>query len=216
MEWNRVKTLQLLEKLSKKQKKLSTNKTIEGNKDERPERVIIKKPEKIVIEKTVKNLEKINPKRDHCICSKGTSGIPKVSKERTVKYPEDDDEIEIRSKTFHLKYKKNLSLTAKFILKSFPNKYIYYAIDDILYFLSSNSNERDNLLAVLYSPILSLQNNFSVNFFDIWIDEVSIDEVPKTNKFLTKKSQILQQDTFLTIEFFYKVGMPVKKEETLW
>jgi hypothetical protein len=58
---------------------------------------------------------------------------------------------------------KELSSTAKFILNSFQNKYIYYN-DDILYLLKSDPIERDSLLAILYSPILSLQNNFSVNF----------------------------------------------------
>jgi hypothetical protein len=51
---------------------------------------------------------------------------------------------------------KELSSTAKFILNSFQNKYIYYAIDDILYLLKSDPIERDSLLAILYSPILSL------------------------------------------------------------
>jgi hypothetical protein len=67
--------------------------------------------------------------------------------------------------------KKNYLQLAKLILNSFQNKYIYYAIDDILYSLKSNPIERDNLLAILYSPVLSLQNNFSINFFDIWIRE---------------------------------------------
>jgi hypothetical protein len=72
----------------------------------------------------------------------------------------------------------------KFILNSFQNKYIYYAIDDILYTLKSNPIERDNLLAILYSPVLSLQNNFSVNFFDIWIREIYIEEISKLINFL--------------------------------
>ena len=55
---------------------------------------------------------------------------------------------------------KNLSSTAKFILNSFQNKYIYYAIDDILYSLKSNPIERDNLLAILYSPILFITKQF--------------------------------------------------------
>jgi hypothetical protein len=38
---------------------------------------------------------------------------------------------------------KKLSSTAKFILNSFQNKYIYYAIDDILYLLKSDPIERD-------------------------------------------------------------------------
>jgi hypothetical protein len=86
--------------------------------------------------------------------------------------------------------KKNYLQLQKFILNSFQNKYIYYAIDDILYLLKSNPIERDNLLAILYSPVLSLQNNFSINFFDIWIREVYIDEISKVNKFLTNDSQI--------------------------
>jgi hypothetical protein len=62
-------------------------------------------------------------------------------------------------------------------------KYLYYAIDDILYLLKANPIERDNLLAILYSPIISLQNNLSINFFDIWINEIYINETPKINKF---------------------------------
>ena len=76
----------------------------------------------------------------------------------------------------------------KIVLNSFQKKYIYYAIDDILYSFQSNPNERDNLLAILYSPVLSLQNNFSINFFDIWIDEIYINEVSKVNKFLNNDS----------------------------
>jgi hypothetical protein len=111
---------------------------------------------------------------------------------------------------------KTLSPTAKFILNSFQNKYIYYAIDDILYSLKSNSIERDNLLAVLYSPILSLQNNFSVNFFDIWIRDISIDEISKTNKFLKQNSENLEKFNYITIKLFYKTRVPVKKQESLW
>ena len=49
------------------------------------------------------------------------------------------------SKTFQIPYKVPLSLTARTILNSFTNKYIYYAIDDLLYLLDSNPTERDNL-----------------------------------------------------------------------
>jgi hypothetical protein len=135
------------------------------------------------------------------------------SEGKPLQYPKSS---EITSKTFQMKYQKNLSLTAKFILNNFQNKYIYYAIDDILYSLKSNPIERDNLLAVLYSPILSLQNNFSVNFFDIWIREVYIDEISKTNKFLKNESETLKQFNYITIKFFYKTRVPVKKQESLW
>ena len=126
------------------------------------------------------------------------------------------DSNEITSKTFQIKYERNLSPIAKLLLNSFQNKYLYYAIDDILYSLKSNSIERDNVLAVLYSPVLSLQNNISVNFFDIWIQEIYINEVSKANKFLTNKSSNFESFSYITIKFLYKVTTPNKKQESLW
>jgi hypothetical protein len=130
------------------------------------------------------------------------------SEGKPLQYPKPN---EITSQTFQIKYEKKLSSTAKAILNSFQNKYIYYAIDDILYLLKENPIERDNLLAILYSPVLSLQNNFSVNFFDIWIREVYIEEISKVNKFLTNDSQTLTQFSYITIKLFYKTRVPIKK-----
>lgn len=138
---------------------------------------------------------------------------PIRSEGKPLQYPKSN---EILSKTFQIKYQGKLSLTSKFILNSFQNKYIYYAIDDILYTLKSSPKERDNLLGILYSPVLSLQNNFSVNFFDIWIRQIYIEEISKPNKFLKKDSQTLNQFSFITIQFFYKTRIPVKKQESLW
>jgi hypothetical protein len=123
---------------------------------------------------------------------------------------------EITSKTFHIEYHKNLSSTAKFLLNSFQNKYIYYAIDDILYSLKANPTERDNLLAVLYSPIISLQNDFLINFFDIWIRDIYISEISKANKFLNQDCENLKKVNYITIKLFYKTRVPIKKQESLW
>ena len=123
---------------------------------------------------------------------------------------------ELTSKTFQLKYEKKLSSVAKFLLSTFQNKYLYYAIDDILYLLNSNPMERDNLLALLYSPVLSLQNNLSINFFEIWIHEIYITEVLKTNKFLTKTSQNFEPFHYITIKLLYRTKIPVKKQKSLW
>jgi hypothetical protein len=142
------------------------------------------------------------------------------SEGKPLQYPND-----ITSKTFQIKYEKKLSPLAKVILNSFQNKYIYYAIDDILYSFKANRTERENLLAILYSPILSLQNNFSINFFDIWIREVYIEEISKANKFLTGQSLIGHRSTryqtsgqfsYITIKLLYKTKVPVKKQESLW
>jgi hypothetical protein len=137
----------------------------------------------------------------------------KRSKGKLLQYPKPN---EIGSKTFQIRYEKKLSSVARFILNSFQNKYIYYAIDDILYSFKSNPSERDNLLAILYSPVLSLQNNFSINFFDIWIDEIYINEVSKINKFLNIDSSNSEQHSYITIKLFYKTRVPLKKPDSLW
>jgi hypothetical protein len=135
------------------------------------------------------------------------------SEGKPLQYPKSN---EITSKTFQIQYRNKLSLTSKLVLNSFQNKYIYYAIDDILYTLKCSPFERDNLLSVLYSPIISLQNNFSVNFFDIWIRQVYIEEVSKPNKFLKDNLEASDQITNITIQFFYKTRIPIKKQESLW
>jgi hypothetical protein len=113
-----------------------------------------------------------------CRCNEEISIIKKRkpntrSEGKSLQYP---DSNEITSKTFQIKYEKQLSPIAKLLLNSFQKKYLYYAIDDILYLFKSNQIERDNLLGILYSPILSLQNTLCVNFFDIWIHEIYIHE----------------------------------------
>ena len=135
------------------------------------------------------------------------------SEGKPLQYPKSN---EITSKTFQIKYPNKLSLLSKFILNSFQNKYIYYAIDDILYTLKFSPSEQDKILAILYSPVLFLQNNFSVNFFDIWIDQIYIEEIPKTNKFIKKYSNTFNQCSYITIQFFYKTRVQVKKQESLW
>ena len=121
-------------------------------------------------------------------------------------------------KTFQIKYESPLSLTARNILTSFTNKYIYYAIDDILYLLESNIKERDNLLAILYSSILSLHNDFSINFFDIWIDSVYFNDTVPQNRFLTNKENYLNQSskTTITVKLHYFTRTPIKKPEPIW
>jgi hypothetical protein len=139
---------------------------------------------------------------------------PKLNKKgrgRPVRYPESG-----KVRVFQIKYKKPLSSLAKFVLNSFDNKYIYHAIDDILYSFQSNPIERDNLLAILYSPIISLQNNFSIRFFDIWIDEIYINEISKVNKFLTKDSSNFEQFSYITIKLLYQTRIPTKKQDSLW
>jgi hypothetical protein len=137
------------------------------------------------------------------------------SEGKPIQYPEPDFS-EIKSKIFQIKYEKEFSLKAKLILNSFENKYLYYAIDDILYNFQSNPRERDSLLSILYSPVLSVHNNLSINLFDIWIHEIYINKVSKRNKFLENNSNNFEPFNYLTLKLLYKPKLEIKKQETLW
>lgn len=155
---------------------------------------------------------------NRCKCNEEISVIKKRkpskrSEGKPLQYPKS---TEIKCKTFQIKYDGKLSLIAKFILNSFQNKYIYYGMDDILYQFGLDSKEYETLLAILYSPVISLQNNYSVNFFDIWVNEIYIEEDSKPNKFLSNEFQPLSQFTYITVKFFYKTKVPTKKQESLW
>ena len=123
---------------------------------------------------------------------------------------------EIKSKTFYIKYDQKLSIVDKVMLNNFQNKYFYHIIDDVLYSLKSNPTQRDNLLSIVYSPVLYLQNNFSIDFFDIWINEIYINQESKVNKFLAEDTSNLEPFSYITIKLFYTTKPPVKKPEPLW
>ena len=77
-------------------------------------------------------------------------------------------------KTFNVKCDIELSSFAKVIIKSFKFKLYYYIVDDLLYLLKSNPEECDYILKMLHSSVIFLQNNLSVNFFDIYIYDIQI------------------------------------------
>jgi len=123
---------------------------------------------------------------------------------------------EIKSKTFYIKYDQELSVISKMMLNNFQNKYFYNIIDDITDSSQLKPVERDKLLSILYPPVLYLQNHFSIDFFDIWIDEIYIHHDSKVNKFLEKNISKLEPFSYLTIKFLYTTRLPVKKPQPLW
>jgi len=106
-------------------------------------------------------------------------------------------------KTFHFKYEKKLSSLTKLILQSIQFKHFYYVRDDIFYLLKSNMAERDCILQALYSIVIYLQNNLSINFFDMWIYEVYINESLTKNKFMIQPSQNIESCEYITIKLAY-------------
>jgi hypothetical protein len=115
-------------------------------------------------------------------------------------------------KTFNVKAEKKLSPLAKLILQSVQFKHFYYVRDDISYLLKSNPIERDFLLQALYSIVISLQNNSSINFFDIWIYEIYINKVSTNNKFMKRKFQNLEPIEYITIKLAYSSSVSQEKK----
>jgi sensor histidine kinase YesM len=116
-------------------------------------------------------------------------------------------------KTFTVKSANQISPLAKTILQSFKLKLYYYVVEDLFYFLKSNPFERNYLLEILDSTVIFLHNNLYVNFFDIYIYEITISELPKINRFIEKKSKNLN---YITIKLAYQVKPVSKKLETNW
>ena len=125
-----------------------------------------------------------------------------------------DPKFNIR--TFNIKCDKNISPLAKIITKSFKFKLYYYVIDDLLYLLKSNPDERDYLLQLLNSSVIFLQNNLYVNFFDIYIYDITINEVSKFNRFVNEQSKSFKVSNTLTVKLAYQVKPVQKKLETIW
>ena len=125
-----------------------------------------------------------------------------------------DPKFHIR--TFNVKCNKHLSPLIKILIKSFKFKLYYYVIDDLLYLLKSNEDERDYLLQILNSTVIFLQNSLYVNYFDIYIYDISIDTLSKFNRFINQKSENFQVSNNITIRLAYQVKPVAKKLETTW
>jgi len=119
-------------------------------------------------------------------------------------------------KTFNVKCDKKLSSLAITILQSFKFKLYYYVMDDLLYLLKSNLDERDYLLQILNSSVIFLQNNLYVNFFDIYIYDININEISKFNRFVNEQSESFKFSNTITIKLAYQVKPIPKKLETIW
>jgi hypothetical protein len=119
-------------------------------------------------------------------------------------------------KTFNVKCDNKLSPLAKTILQSFKYKLYYYVIDDLLYLLKSNPDERDYLLQILNSSVIFLQNNLYVNFFDIYIYDININEISKFNRFVNEQSESFKISNTITIKLAYQVKPVPKQFETIW
>ena len=119
-------------------------------------------------------------------------------------------------KTFSVKYDRELSKRAKIILQSFKLKFYYYVIDDILYFLKSDSIECNYLLQILNSTAIFLQNNLGVNFFDIYVYDIQINKISKPNRFKHGEQETVKFSNTITIKLAYQVQPLEEILDTTW
>jgi hypothetical protein len=127
--------------------------------------------------------------------------------ELTLNFPERFD-----IKTFNVKSELMLSPLAKSILQSVQFKHFYYVRDDIDYRLRSHPTEREFLLQALFSTVISLQNNLSIDFFDMWIYEIYISKVLNPNKFLKENAESKEFDEYITIKLAYGIDTSQEKK----
>jgi hypothetical protein len=127
-----------------------------------------------------------------------------------IAYPEPEEQQLIE---FHIEYEDAISPVTELILQTWKGKYFYYALDDIIYNQHANRVERNKLLSILNSTCISLQNNFSISFFNVWIWDISINKISKFNKFLNKERQL---KNILIITLAFTESHPVQKVEPLW
>ena len=119
-------------------------------------------------------------------------------------------------KTFNIRYEKKLSPLAKTIIQSLKFKLYYYVVEDLLYLLKSNQKEANQLLQILHSTVIYLQNNLYFNFFDIYVYEVNISEKSNSNKFVKNSTDYFESLNYLTIKLAYQVKPISKKLESIW
>ena len=91
-------------------------------------------------------------------------------------------------------------------------------MDDVLAVSKVKPSKQTNLLGLLTSPVLYLHNNFAIDFFNIWIEEISITRIPKHNKFLVNDNDnsTFKSFSYITLKLRYIYKSPKKKPEPLW
>lgn len=119
-------------------------------------------------------------------------------------------------KTFTIKCNRKISKRAKILLHNIKLKVYYYVIDDILYFLKSDKDESEYLVKVLNSTVIYLQNNFCVNFFDIYIYDIQVPNISKINQFANNGKESFKSSNNIIIKLAYQVKPIEKILDTTW
>ena len=116
--------------------------------------------------------------------------------------------------TFSVNYNKKISIYGKKILQSFRLKPYYYVVDDILYLLKFEPDECEYVLQILNSTVIYLQNNFNINFFDIYVYEIQIEETINNNN--NNQNNSFRNLNKIIIRLAYQFKPIEETIETIW
>jgi hypothetical protein len=112
------------------------------------------------------------------------------------------------------KYNFKVTQNFKKILKNL-RKCSFYKSIEILSNLSDKT-ERTTILQIIYSVVTYAENNHYANLLKVWIDNIYIKKVVKSNKFLKRKSENLTDNYYIVLNFGFEYkAFPVKKE-SIW
>ena len=99
--------------------------------------------------------------------------------------------------TLNAKYDYKITQNLKKVLKNL-RKCSFYKSVEILSNLSNNL-ERTFILQIIYSAVTYAENNHYANLLKVWVDNIYIKKVEKSNKFLDKKSEKLENDYYIIL-----------------
>ena len=116
--------------------------------------------------------------------------------------------------TVNAKYSYKITQNLKKVLKNLRKRSFYKSVE-ILSKLSNNL-ERTVILQIIYSAVAYAENNHHANLLKVWVDDIYIKEVVKSNKFLNKKSEKLKNTYYITLKISFEYKAFPGKKESIW
>jgi hypothetical protein len=112
------------------------------------------------------------------------------------------------------KYEGKLSPNIKKTLQSLRKRSFYKAVEIVSDI--SNIVERNFILQILYSSVTYSENNNYANLLKLWVDDIFVQKISKSNHFIDQSTKKLEDNYF----FVFNLGLQYKdlpvKKEPLW
>jgi hypothetical protein len=122
--------------------------------------------------------------------------------------------VSVESITVSAAYCNNLSPNIKKILKNLRKRSFYRAVEmvnDI-----SNISEQNFILQIIYSAATYAENNHCANLLKLWIDEISIQKISKSNAFINQDYKNLEDNYLIIFNLSFQYKDRQVKKDLLW